>query len=268
MAGIGQNPSLGEAASNFLADLPPGESGASQQEVYRFIRWFGRERPFTGLTAAEIDNYAEQLSLSDTDYVRKLELIRTFLVYAKKKGWSKTNLATHLKARKGKTKPTPSSRRGSPEAISLTRQGYAELEAELAALQNERDEAIDEIRRAAADKDFRENAPLEAARERRGRLEGRIVELEGILKVAGVIDEQQETRLRVGIGDSVILCELNSEEELHYTLVSPREVDATRGKISSASPIGQAIIGKEQGEMVEIVAPVGKLRYQIQRIEH
>ncbi len=268
MTSIGQNPSLGEASSYFLADLPPGESGASQQEIYKFIRWFGRERPFTGLTAAEVDNYAEQLSLSDTDYIRKLGMVRNFLVYAKKKGWSKTNLAVHLKARKGKTKSSPSSRQGSPETTYLTRQGYAELEAELAALQGERHKAIDEIRKAAADKDFRENAPLEAARERRGQLEGRIVELEGTLKSATVIDEKQEATLKAGIGDSVILCDLDSGEELHYTLVSPREVDPTRGKISNASPIGQAVIGKEQGKTVEIAAPVGKLRYQIKKIEH
>ncbi len=268
MTSIGRNPNLGEAASYFLADLPPEESQASQQEIYRFIRWFGRERPFTGLTAAEIDNYAEQLSLSDTDYMRKLGLVRTFLVYAKKKGWSKTNLATHLKARKGKTRLRPSSEQGSRETISLTREGYAALEAELAQLQRQRQEAIAEITRAAADKDFRENAPLDAARERRGQLEGRIIELEGTLKSAVVIDEKQKASLRVDIGDSVILGDLESGEEVRYTLVSPREVDPSKGRISSASPVGRAVIGRGQEEMVEIEAPAGKLHYQIKRIEH
>ncbi|MFC2020311.1 GreA/GreB family elongation factor [Chloroflexota bacterium] len=268
MTGIGQNPSLGKAASYYLAELPLGESGVSQQEVYKFIRWFGRERSFTELTAAEIDNYAEQVSRSDTDYARKFELIKTFLVYAKKKGWSKTNLATHLKTRKGKTKQDPSSGKVVLETISLTQQGYDELETELAALRNERYNAIDEIRTAAADKDFRENAPLAAARERRGHLEGRIIELEGILRAAVVIDEKKKDNLRVSIGDFVILSDLASDKELRYMLVSPREIDVAKGKISSASPMGQAIIGKEQGETVEIEAPVGKLRYQIQRIEH
>jgi len=268
MTETGQNPSLGEAASLFLADLPPEKSGASQQEVYKFIRWFGRERPFTSLTAAEIDNYAEQASRSDTDYVKKFGQIRTFLVYAKKRGWSKINLATHLKARKGKTKTTPTVRNNLPEAMSLTQDGYAELETELTTLKAARGKAIEEIRRAAADKDFRENAPLEAARERRGRIEGRIIELEGILKTAVIIDGQHDTGLKVAIGDSVVLSDLNSEEEIRYTLVSPREVDPSKGKISSASPIGQAIIGKEPGDTVEIAAPMGKLRYQIQRVEH
>ncbi len=212
MGNVSQNISLGEAASRFLADSPPEERGSSQQEIYQFIRWFGWERPFAGLTAAEVANYAERLSLSDTDYIRKLELIRTFLLYAKKKGWSKTNLAIHLKARKGKTGLRSLSRRGSPETVLLTRQGYTELEAELAALHSKRFEAIDEIRRAAADKDFRENVPLEAAREQRGQLEGRIIELEETLKSAVVIDEKQKATLRVSIGDTVILHDLDSGE--------------------------------------------------------
>ena len=106
------------------------EESASRQEVNKFVRWFGRERSFSGLTAAEIDNFAEHLSRSDTDYLRKLELVRTFLTYAKKKGWSKINLAAHLKAR-GKTKSATSVRKVAVEAISLTQQGYAELEAEI-----------------------------------------------------------------------------------------------------------------------------------------
>ncbi len=268
MSSGGQNLSLGEAASRFLADLPAGERGTSQQEIYKFIRWFGWERPLAGLTAAEVANYAERLSLSDTDYMGKLELIRAFLICAKKEGWSKTNLTLHLKSRKGKARPSSSSRRGSPGAVFLTRQGYAELEAELTALKSKRSEAIDEMRIAAADKDFRENVPLQAAREQRGQLEGRIMELEETLKSAALIDEKQKATLRVGIGDSVILCDLDSGEVLRYTLVSPREVDPAKDKISTASPIGRAIIDRGQGEIVEVAVPAGKLRYQIKQVEH
>jgi len=267
MDSVSQNLSLGEAASRFLVDLPSREREPSQQEIYRFVRWFAGERPLAGLTAAEIANYAERLSLSDTDYVKKLELVRAFLAYAKKKGWSKTNLAIHLKSKKGKSRLRSSSRQGSSETIFLTRQGYAELEAELAALQSKRPEAIDEMRRAAADKDFRENAPLQAAREQRGQLEGRIMELEETLKSAVVIDEKEKTTINIGIGDSIILYDLDSGEELRYTLVDSREVDPASGKISNASPIGQAVIGGSEGEIVEIAVPAGKLRYQIKQVE-
>ncbi len=262
-----QSPSLGEAASRFLVNLPPRERETSQQEIYRFIRWYGWGRPLAGLTAPEVANYAERLSLSDTDYIRKLELIRALLIYAKKEGWSKSNLATHLKARRGKTRSRSSSKSGLPSTISLTQQGYAELTAELAVLKGKRAQAIDEMRRAAADKDFRENAPLEAAREQRGYLEGRIMELEETLKLAVVIDGKRKDTLKMSIGNSVILRDLASGEEIRYTLVSPREVDPTNGKISTVSPIGSAIIGQGQGEVVEVTAPAGKLRYQIVQIE-
>jgi len=261
-----QNPSLGEAATCFLASLPPGGKEMSQQEVHRFVRWYGWERALAGLTAPEVASYAEHLSLSDTDYIKKLGLIQTFLVYAKKEGWNRSNLAPHLKAKKRKAKLQSSFRRGSPETLSLTQQGYVALEAELAALKSKRSEAIDEVRRAAADKDFRENAPLEAAREQYGHLEGQIKELEEALKSAVILDEKQEVALKISVGDSIILRDLASGEELHYIMVNSKEVDPTRGKISSVSPIGKAIIGRGQGEVVEVTAPAGKLRYQIEQI--
>jgi transcription elongation factor GreA len=262
------NFSLGEAATRFLGSLSPEERGASQQEIHRFVRWYGRERPLAGLTAPEVANYAERLSVSDASYAKKLEVIRAFLIYAKKKGWSKTNLATQLKAKKGKTLVRASSRRVQSQTVSLTEQGYAELKAELDILKSRRLEAIDEMRRAAADKDFRENAPLEAAREQHGQLEGRIEELEETLKSASIVGGEEKDALKVDIGDSVILSDLASGEELSYRIVSPREVDPTQGKISNASPIGKALIGRGRGEVVEVIVPAGKLRYQIKQLEH
>ena len=259
---------LGEAASRFLANLSPEEGKESQQEVYKFVRWYGWERPLAELTAPEVANYAERLSLSDTDYIKKLELIRAFLLYARKEGWSKSNLAAHLKTKKGKTGRQSSVRQGLPKTVSLTQQGYAELKAELASLKSRRFQAIDEMRKAAADKDFRENAPLEAAREQHGQLEGRIRELEAVVKSAIVIGSEQRVTLKVSIGDKVVLRDLVSGEELRYMIVSPREVDPTRGKISSASPVGKVILGRGEGEMVEVMAPAGKLRYQIEQVRH
>jgi len=266
--GGSQNPSLGEAASLFLAKLSPEERGISQTEVYKFVRWYGWERPLAGLSAPEVANYAERLSLSDTDYARKLELIRAFLTYAKKVGWSKTNLAIHLKAKKGKAGAQSSVRWGLPETVALTQQGYAKMEAELDDLKRKRPQLIEEMRRAAADKDFRENAPLAAAREQRGHLEGRIRELEETLKAATTVNGEQKSGLKVTIGVRIVLGDLTSGEELHYMLVDPREVDPTQGKISSVSPLGKALIGRGEGEIVEVAVPAGKLRYQVKHIEH
>jgi len=269
MSNGNQNLSLSETAKRFLSNLSPGEKGTTvQQEIYKFVRWFGWERPISGLTASEVGNYAEELSLSDTDYSKKIELIRAFLAHANKEKWTKINLAVHLKSKKGKTKLRPSFKWDLPEVFSLTQERYAELETELAALKNKRLQAIEEVRKAAADKDFRENAPLEAAREQRSYLEGQIIELEETLKSAIINekqDEQQNEVFKVNIGSSVILRDLDSDEELRYTVVSSKEADPANGKISRVSPIGKAIIGKGQGEIVEVVTPAGKLHYQIKQ---
>ena len=262
-----QIPSLGEAAAQFLSKLSSPKRETSQPEVYKFARWYGWERPFSRLAPPDVASYAEQLSVSDTDYAKKLELVRSFLAYAKKAGWSRTNLATHLKTRKSKTGPQAATSRSLPESVSLSRQRYDELETELAGLKDRSRELIDEIKRAAADKDFRENAPLAAAREERGHVEGRIKEVQETLKAATIIDGKREPALKTGVGDSIVLSDLASGQELRYMIVDPREVDPARGKISIASPLGKALIGRRNGETVEITAPAGKLRYQIKRVE-
>jgi transcription elongation factor GreA len=259
-----QNMSLAEAAGRFLAGLTAKESEASQPEIYKFVRWFGRERVLVNLSAREVANYAERLSLSDTDYGRKLDQLRAFLTHARKAGWSRANLAVHLKAKKVKASSSPVTR-VLPEVIELTRQGYDELVSELNALKDRRPELIEQIRRAAADKDFKENAPLAAAREQRGHLEGRIKELEETLKAARVIEVQPEEGPKISIGDRLVLHDLSSGEELNCQIVNPREVNPAQGKISSASPLGKALIGRGEGETVEVVVPAGRLRYQIKQ---
>jgi transcription elongation factor GreA len=266
MNSASQNPNLGEAASSFLAGLPAEEGEKSQQAVYGFVRWYGGKRSLTELTAHEVENYAARLSSSQANYLTNVDQVKAFLAYAKKRGWSKTNLAAHLKTKKAKTMLTSSARRRAT-ATPLTQHGYARLEAEIARLKKRRLEVIEEMRLAAADKDFRENAPLDAAREEKGHLEGRIMELEETLKSATIIDETKKTGLKVSVGDSVILIDPASGEELHYVIVSPREVDPVKGRISSNSPIGKAVIGCAQGETVEITAPLGKLCYQIKQVE-
>ncbi|MGD9116187.1 MAG: transcription elongation factor GreA [Dehalococcoidia bacterium] len=262
-----QNPSLGEAATIFLATLPPKEGETCQQPVYQFVRWYGAERPFADLIPREVADYAAQLSSLHTSYLANIETVRAFLAYARKQGWNKASLAAQLKPKKAKSNLPKSTKRNLPPPSSLTREGYDKLKAEIAELKVRRTKATEEIRRAAADKDFRENAPLDAAREEKSYIEGRLMELEAILKTATIIDENRKAAPKVSVGNSIVLCDDASGEELRYTIVSPREVDPASGKISSQSPIGKAVVGRAQGDTVEITAPVGKLRYRLVQIE-
>lgn len=268
MNSANQNMNVGEAAGSFLAGLPTDEREISRQIVNRFVRWFGWKRPLMKITAPEIANYAKRLSSSDTDHVKKLDLVRDFLSHAKKTGWTRSNLALHLKAGKGKgkAKATSQQRHASPETIALTQHGYDEMKKELAVLKSKRPQIIDDIRRAAADKDFKENAPLAAAREDLGYLEGRMKKLEETLKSAVLIGDQPRVTHKASIGDGIILLDLVSGEELSYTIVSPREVNPAKGRISNASPIGKAIIGRDQGDTIEVKVPAGRLRYKIKQV--
>ncbi len=262
-------PSLGEATTLYLGKLSSRDRDASQPEVYKFARWYGWESPFSRLAGPAVASYAEQLDVSAPDYENKFKILRAFLAYAKKAGWSQTNLATHLKTKKGKAGPAVStSGRNLPEAVALTQQRLDELKAELNNLKERSRELMGEIQRAAADKDFRENAPLHAAREERGHVEGRIKELEQTLKAATIIGEKKEPARKSSIGDSIIVCELASGEECRYMIVDRREVNIAKGKISIASPLGKALLGRSDGETIEITAPAGKLRYQIKHVEH
>ncbi len=260
---------LGEAIARFMNSLPAGDRGARQAEVQRFLRWFGSERLLSQLTAAEVEDYAEGQSRSDADAARRLVTTKDFLAHAKKAGWTETNLGVNIKVRRTKG---PTAKRGpqaaQPEPVAMTKEGLADLEAELTHLKSQRLVLIEDIRKAAADKDFRENTPFHAAREQRSHVEGRIIEIEETLKVAVAIDDKPvAASARVEIGSTVVLEDEATGEQARYTLVSPREIDLSKGKVSGVSPLGRAVMGKTEGDIAEVSAPAGKLHYRIKRVE-
>jgi transcription elongation factor GreA len=261
-------PILSEAAAQYLVKLSAKERDSKQPEIYKFARWCGLETSFSRLSGPTVAGYAEQLSISDIDYTFKLTLLRAFLAHAKKAGWSQTNLGIHVKTKKGRTGPTAKAPvRNMPEAVTLTQQKYDELTKELELAKIKSLKLMKDIQTAAADKDFRENAPLHAAREERGHVEGQIKELEQTLKAATIIDESKAPTLKSVVGNCLKVCDLASGQECRYTLVDPREVNPSKGKISVASPLGKALLGKQDGQEVEIIAPAGKLRFRIICIE-
>ncbi len=261
----GQNHSLEELATRYLFSLPESERAGNGQEINRFLFWFGRERRVAELSIPEVAKYAEQISA--TDPLRNLEPVRAFLQYAKKEKLTSSNLAAHLRVKKAPTKPEGLGKKPPRQAQSLSPEGYAKLEAELAALKGERSRLAEELHLAAADKDFRENAPLEAVREEKGRQEARIRELDSILQSA-IIDTGERRELsKIVTGHTVIIRDLDSDTELRYTLVNPSEVNPMQGKISIASPMGKALLGRGEGEVIEVTAPVGMFHYLIERVE-
>jgi transcription elongation factor GreA len=260
--------SLGEAATQFLLTLSSDERLKAQQEVYKFVRWYGEKRPLSGLTIPEVANYADQITSSTTEVPEKLGIIKSFLAYTHKQGMTKKNLAVHLKSKKTPPKSKSSIKRRFHRKVLLTNKGYADLQTELDSLKEERPRIAEELKKAASDKDFRENAPLEAAREHQGHIEARIKQLESTLKMADLVDAQQAGHREISFGDTAVLRDIASGELVRYTLVDISEANAMEGKISVASPMGQALLGCIKGQDIEVRAPAGILHYRIEEILH
>lgn len=262
---MSEEKNLGEAAAGFLAGLPADRKEEYRQELNKFVTWCGKSRSMSGISALEVANYAESINSATTDVSNVTAAVKAFLIYAKKEGLTGTNLSVHMRVKK-LTTVRAGSTKGKPEKVVITATGLNELREELESLYKERPKLAEDIRKAAADKDFRENAPLEAARERQGMVEARIRQLEAMLKTA-VINEEKPSDLVVAIGNTVTIQGLSDNEEMSYKLVNPNEASPLKGKLSVSSPIGKALLGRKQGDVIEVIAPAGVLNFKVVNIK-
>ena len=149
----------------------------------------------------------------------------------------------------------------------LTREGYERLKKELDYLRNtKRREIAREIGIARAHGDLSENAEYDAAKEAQALLEKKIHQLESVLSHVRIIEEENIPDDKVYIGATVRLRDLKKDCELTYKLVSEIESDSSRGLISTTAPIGRGLLGKEEGDIVQIKVPAGLLEYEILEI--
>jgi transcription elongation factor GreA len=156
------------------------------------------------------------------------------------------------------------------EKVPVTSQGYARMEEELKTLKTvERPNVIKAIAEARAHGDLSENAEYSAAREKQSFIEGRILELEDKVARAEVIDVQaligSET---IKFGATVTLVDDDTEEEVVYQIVGDYEAELKHGKLSILAPISRALIGKKEGDGVEVVTPKGKKNYEVLAVKY
>ena len=132
------------------------------------------------------------------------------------------------------------------------------LQDDLAALEYELHvELPKEILKARAHGDLRENAEYHAAKERQGFVNARINQLNQRMAEMSMIDFSRIPHNKVGLGSTVVVLDVKRDEELTYNLVTTEEADAANGKISTTSPIGRALLGKEEGDVVRVRSPGG-----------
>ena len=154
--------------------------------------------------------------------------------------------------------------------IPLTRRGAEKLKEELARLKGtERHAVIQAISEARAQGDLSENAEYEAAKDKQGFIEGRILEIESKLAAAQIIDPASvDAGGRVVFGSTVDLEDEDSGAKVKYQIVGDDEADLKLGLVSISSPIARALIGKEVGDVAEVTAPGGLKHYEIVNVRY
>ena len=150
------------------------------------------------------------------------------------------------------------------EKVYLTRSGLKSLQEEHDSLVNiRRKEVAEKLRKARELGDVPENAAYDAARDEQAFIEGRVAELEDILKRVEVVKNAGAGKVAIG---STVQVHLDGDKQ-EFKIVGAHEADPTDGKISHESPLGQSLLGKKIGDKIEVEAPVGKLTYCILKIK-
>lgn len=142
------------------------------------------------------------------------------------------------------------------------------LQEEIAALEYElRNELPKEILKARAHGDLRENAEFHAAKERQRFVDSRLSQLKQRLGEVSLVDVSKIPHGKVGLGSTVVVLDINKDEEITYKLVTSEEADAAKGMISTNSPIGRSLIGKQVGDEVKVAIPNGTREMEILKLK-
>ena len=154
------------------------------------------------------------------------------------------------------------------QPVYLTEEGLQKVHEELTYLTStRRREVADMIAEAKAEGDISENAGYDEAKATQGFVEGRIRELENILKHAEIISTNGTPANQVAVGRTVVVQEVDTDFEESYKIVGSIEADPTAGRISNQSPMGKSLLGKKAGDTVTVETPGGEIEFEVVRIQ-
>ena len=259
---------LGDLLDEYLRQLPAKDRLAKGQWVTKYVEYVGRELPVGSLDSARVQSYAEsQLSPQDPNVQERVQALKHWFKFLHKGGHTPQNFGTLVRVPRSKNSGAKRTvaPQGERRVIKMTSDGVAALRAELEQLERERIELVRAVAQAREDKDFRENAPLHAAREALAWNEQRRREIEAALKDALIVEEAPADES--AIGSRVTVTRLDTGESETYVLVSPHEASPRERKISVESPVGRALLGRRVGDEVAVDIPRGRIEFRIERIE-
>lgn len=151
--------------------------------------------------------------------------------------------------------------------VKLTEDGLKQLEEELEYLKTKkRKEVSEKIKVALGFGDLSENSEYDEAKNEQAQVEARIVSVENMLKNAIVIDESERDTSKVELGATVTIHDIEFDEDITYKIVGSTEADPDEGRLSDESPLGKSLMGKAEGEMIDVDTPAGVIQYKILKI--
>ena len=257
--------SLAEAAAKYVATLDTPKALAAQPSISRFVQWLGADRIISNIKSLDVERFVEESAGRGGSLGRNVEHVRKFLAYLKKTGQTDVNLSTAIKLKRPEAEPTGYV---DPNQIQMTKEGYESLKRELDQLHAKRPEIAEALHLAMADKDFRENAPLDAARDQQAHVEAQIRRVEQMIKNAVIVDGTGGVAGAVRVGSAVTVTNLVTNQQQQYKIVSPSEVNPREGKISIVSPVGKALVDHLQGDEVSVNVPAGVVKLRVDSVDN
>jgi transcription elongation factor GreA len=257
---------VGDIYNSYLESLKPEQRGAEGMYVRKFCEFVGFEMRVVTLAGSRVDSYVEAyIRDSDPNAGDRVQALKRWFQYLKKQGHLETNFGARvrmprqpLRARGG------ASRRLEPTAIEMTSEGIDRLQRELDDLEAQQTDLKQAVARAMEDKDFRENAPLDAAREALAFNQSRSASLRSSLKRAVVAGASGDGR--VGLGSTVKVTRVETGTEHTYILVSAQEANARENRISVESPVGARLLGRAAGDEINVDVPSGTLHLRVDEV--
>ena len=267
---------LYEIIKIYVKTLENAKKMKARYELYQFAKHLGVERKLTTLSPPEIGDYGDLLSsrIAVSDTHDRMETVKQFLFYLHEEELidQDLNLASHIRTRKlyrsRNNKKTITNLR-MPNQPTVTKSRHTALTKKLNVFFKERNRLAETIQIAAQDKDVRENAPLEAAREAQGLNNAKIHEIESMLRGAVLVEDEKGAKDKgtVTLGSNVTVENKENKAIAKYRIVDSSEADPLSNKISSDSPLSKSLMGKTKEELISVKTPIGTtVQYKILKV--
>ena len=214
-----------------------------------------------------IAEYASKNGVPEEDVAKFFDIAGSYGVLQEEHKEVIAKLVKSFLTNEDKEEPAPAkktSRKASDEDVLVTAEGLRDLKIKHYILVNwKRAECAEQIKIARGFGDLSENAEYDAAKEAQGKIEAEIAQIENKIQHAVIIASDSKSKTKVGLGDTVTIKEIGEEEEETYTIVGTTEADAGNNKISNESPLGKALVGKKIGDIIDVEAPMGIIKFEI-----